>query len=177
MKAKLLIFLIVAVILGCEKKEEGPAYVGTWEYAEENDTLATQPILLILSQKMILTLSKDSWQMMMQIKLPPQINNFSDYIGFKGSMTVDGEDVEIIFKEVGMREINYQTFTFIDDEVTWYNETDDPNMFGSLFYEYGPDDTTISGKLIVEGNKLTMKMDEDLNGQIDEEEITVFTRI
>jgi hypothetical protein len=177
MKTKLLIFLIAAVILGCEKdKEEGPAYVGTWEYNEEDEVISTDP-LVVFSGKMVLTLTKDSWQMIMRVKVTPLFTDFEDYMGFKGTMTVDGEDVVIVFREVGVREIDEQTFTFIDDEITWYSEAEDPNMFGALFYQYGPDNKTISGKMIIEGNKLTMKMDEDMNGVYDEEEITVFTRL
>ncbi len=177
MKTKLLILLIIAVIMGCEKdKEEGPAYVGTWEYNEEDEVLETDPILVVLSSKMVLTLTKDTWQMLMRIKVPPIINDFENFMGFKGTMAVDGEDVEIVFKEVGYREVNEETFTFIDDEIVWYNAQDDPNMFGMLFDEYGPGETTISGKLIVEGSKLTMKMDENKNNQYEPDEITVFTK-
>ncbi|MBN2215369.1 MAG: hypothetical protein JW723_14110 [Bacteroidales bacterium] len=179
MRTKLLILLIIAVIMGCEKdKEEGPAYVGTWEYNEEDETISTDPFLIVLSQKMVLTLSKDKWQMIRRVKVTPGFSDFEDVMGFKGTMTFDGENVEIVFQEVGYREIDYQTFTFIDDEVVWYSAENDPNMFGSLFYdEFEMEHTTISGKMIVEGNTLTMKMDEDLNGQYDSEEITVFTRI
>ena len=104
------------------------------------------------------------------------INDFENYMGFKGTMTVDGEDVEIVFREVGLREVNEETYSFIDDEITWYSEAADPNMFGMLFDEYGPSQTTISGKLIVEGGKLTMKMDENQNNQYEPDEITVFTK-
>lgn len=177
MRTKLLILLIAAVIMGCEKdKEEGPAYVGTWEYNEEDEVLETEPIQIILSSKMVLTLTTNTWQMIMQIKVPPLINDFENYMGFKGTMTVDGEDVEIVFKEVGMREINEQTYSFIDDDITWYSESEDPNMFGMLFDDIGPGETTISGKLIVEGSKLTMKMDENQNNQYEPDEITVFTK-
>lgn len=176
MKTKLLILLIVAVIMGCEKDEEGPAYVGTWEYYEEDEVLQTEPIQITLSSKMVLTLTTNTWQMIMRIKVPPLISDFENYMGFKGTMTVDGEDVEIVFREVGLREINEETFSFIDDEITWYSQATDPNMFGMLFDEYGPSQTTISGKLIVEGGKLTMKMDENQNGQYEPDEITVFTK-
>jgi hypothetical protein len=177
MKTKLLILLIVAVIMGCEKdKEEGPAYVGTWEYNEEDEVLSTDPVQVTLSSKMVLTLTKDSWQMISRIKVTPFWSEFEDFMGFKGTMTVDGEDVEIVFKEVGYREVNEETYSFIDDEITWYSESEDPNMFGMLFDDIGPGETTISGKMIVEGGKLTMKMDENKNNQYEPDEITVFTK-
>ena len=80
MRTKLLILLIVAVIMGCEKKEEGPAYVGTWEYNEEDEVLQNEPIQITLSSKMVLTLTTNTWQMIMRIKVPPLINDFENYM-------------------------------------------------------------------------------------------------
>ncbi|MBN2610801.1 MAG: hypothetical protein JXB00_04515 [Bacteroidales bacterium] len=178
MKAKFVVILfLAAIIMACEEKEEEKTYVGTWEYAEENDTLQATPVLIVLNQKMVLTLNADTWQMLMNIRVQPAIPEWTEYLGFKGAMTIEGEDIQIVFTHVGIRQINYQTLTFIDDEVVWYSEAEDPNMFGSLFDEYGPEHTTISGKMVVNGDKLTLKMDENLNGQIEDEEIQEFTRV
>ena len=178
MKTKLLLLIpLLALLIACEKKDTKPAYVGTWESAVETDTLTTDPYLVLLNHKMELTLEENTWQMIMKIKVAPIINDFTDYMGFKGTMTVDGEDAVVNFTEVGIRSVDTQTFTFIDDAIVWYNAEDNPTNFSALMAEYGPDNTTIQAKLNVSGNTLTMKSDDNLNGTYEEDEITEFTRI
>ncbi len=178
MKTKLLLVLVIlASFIACEKKNEGPIYAGTWEKVVENDTVATDPFTIVLNQKMVITLTKDTWKMVSQIKIPPVINDYTEYVGFKGTMTVDGEDAEIVFTDAGIRQFDTQNLTFIDAQIIWYNATDDPTMFSSVMNEYGPDYTTVQAKMTVSGNTLTMKTDDNMNGQFEEDEIQVFTKV
>ena len=167
--------LLIVAVLSCEKNEnESPAYVGTWVRTEA-DTLSFTPLVLI-ENKMEMKLQVGSWEMISKIRVTGYITDWEDYMGMRGTLNVSGEDAVITFQEVGVRAMNMQTMTFIDDEITWYNADDNPNEFGFYLDEYGPGVTTQDAKFIVVGNTLTVKADDNGNGTIEEEEILVFTK-
>jgi len=171
----LLPVLLIVAVLSCEKEEnKSPAYVGTWVRTEA-DTLSLVPLVL-LENKMVMTLQVGSWEMISKIKVTGYIPDWEDFMGFKGTLTVSGEDATITFAEIGVRNLNMQTMTFIDDEITWYNANDNPNEYGLYLDEYGPGTTTQEVKFIVSGNTLTIKADDNGNGTYEEDEIMVLTR-
>ncbi len=167
--------LLIVLVMACEEdKKSTPAYVGTW-VSYETDTLSVVPLVL-LENKMQMKLQTSTWEMLSQIRMTGYFPDWEDWMGMRGTHTVDGEDVVLIFTDIGVREMNMQTMTFLDDEIVWYNAVTDPEEFEDYFDEYGPDDTTQEGKLIVSGNTLTIKTDDNGNGEYDEDEIMTFTR-
>ncbi len=171
----LLLILLIAAAMSCEKeKNESPAYVGTWA-SYESDTLSVNPFIL-LENKMVMKLQTSSWEMVSKIKVTGYIPDWEDYLGMKGTCTVSGDDAVVTFQEIGVRNLNTQTMTFIDDEITWYNATDNPNEFGLYLDEYGSGTATQNSKFIVSGNTLTIKTDDDGNGTFEGDEIMTFTR-
>lgn len=171
----LLSLMLIVLVLSCEEdKKSTPAYVGTWAYYE-TDTLSDIPLVL-MEYRMQLKLTTSTWEMISQIKMTGYFTSWEDWMGMKGTHTVEGEDITLYFTDVGVRELNFQTMTFIDEELVWYNSVTDPEEFEDYFDEYGPDETTQEGKLIVSGNTLTIKTDDNGNGTYEEDEIMTFTR-
>jgi hypothetical protein len=167
--------LLIVAVLSCEKdKNESPAYVGNWVRTEA-DTLSLVPLVL-LENKMEMKLQVGSWEMISKIRVTGYITDWEEYMGMRGTLTVSGEDATITFAEIGVRNFDMQTMTFIDDEITWYNANDNPNEYGYYLDEYGPGIATQEAKFIVSGNTLTVKADDNGNGTIEEEEILVFTK-
>lgn len=118
-----------------------------------------------------LTLTKNTFEDLIQTQT--SANNWVNSIMVKGSMTVNGNVMNVHVSEIGISEIDETTGDFTGN-ITTYKE-------GSLFYgiimdEVGQD-SDFQSEYAVNGNKLTLKTDMNDDGDFNDiNETTVYTR-
>jgi hypothetical protein len=159
--------MVIFFITACEKEEDVPDYVGTWiatgSFTEEEVTL---------EMKDILTLKTSSLTEVLQIK-NPLTDNWLDYLGLKGSLTVSDNTMSIVLNELGMSSFDMMT-GMPTGNITYYSK--EQNEFDQLISESGMPET-YSAQFSVSGGSLTFKVDINEDGDFDDEgEVTIYTK-
>ncbi|HLO58459.1 MAG TPA: hypothetical protein VK179_06940 [Bacteroidales bacterium] len=164
------ISLVIFSFNSCKKDDDNnnndPAYVGTWS---RTDTIPVDTFALQV--KDLLTFTKTTVTNMGQI-YNPDTDEWLDLMGMKGTFTASGKTLDITVDQVGISDFdtlgipsgNIQYFTKDDAEFNLVlNELDQKENFQA---EYN-----------VSGNKLTMKVDDNDDGDFtDDGETQVYTK-
>lgn len=161
-----LTFIVTAMIISfssCSKDEEITAdYVGTWvsntsfEGSEAKETM---------------TLTPNSVTNLLQIKDPTK-NTWVDYIKIKGSIVVNKQILTVTLTEIGLG------FDFLTGEPTATMTTYKAGSgFFELIIEEAVGGATFTSEYSVSGNTLTLKTDDNDDGDyLDEDEAVTYTR-
>jgi hypothetical protein len=160
-------FIVMAVVIGaCKKDEDNPEYVGTWYQIYTDGGLTF---------KQLLTLKKSSFEMLIQLQNPTNPGIYINYMGQKGTFTVQNDILTITLTSIGIAEINPVTFMPMGD-IVYYNSGS--AEFNNMLQQAGFNDLTFNAKYAVSGNELTFKIDINNNGSFDDDvdETGVFTR-
>jgi hypothetical protein len=165
-KSLLFIALVAVAFTSCKKDDPDPEYVGNWF-----TTGKTQIDGNVREFKELITLTKTTYSDLLQIK-DPEKNEWIDYLGFKGTMTITGLKLNVTLNEAGL-----STFDIAENptgEIKYYKRGD---QFFTQFMEYIEMPETLEGEYQVDGNELTLKSDLNDDGDyIDEGETTTYTR-
>ncbi len=160
------ILLLAVVAVACKKDEDDPDYVGKWyqTYTERG-----------LTFKQLLTLKKNSFEMLIQIQNPTNPGSYIDYMGQKGTFTVQNDILTVTLTSIGIAQINPLTFMPVGDMV-YYNAG--TSEFNNVLQQAGFDEPTFNAKYAVSGNELTLTIDFNNNGSFDDDadESEVFIR-
>ena len=157
---------LFALIISCEKDEDVPDYVGSWE--------ATGTILwdtLELGYKEVITFTTSTYNITGQLK-NPSTNEWIDYMGFKGSMTVNENEMNITITDVGMS--TFDAFTRMPTgEILYYKDSQDE--FSDLLELFGIV-KTFKMEYSISENNLTLKADYNGDGKYDVTETIIYTK-
>jgi tRNA(His) 5'-end guanylyltransferase len=149
----LIMLMGTALFTACEKDEDNPDYVGTWEYSE-------------MGFKQTIELKKSSFKSTASMAVGDVEVKFQD---MEGDLSVDGQNVTITFTKIT---------EYFDDN---FQELDSPNVITdeATIMEYmGTESTTVEGEYSVSGDQLTLKTDMDGDGEYDgEDEVQVLTKV
>ncbi len=167
----IVIFVIFAIVSAC-KKDDGddtPAhdYVGTWVVTGNvtNDEVTFE-------MKDIMTFTEGTFTEIMQIK-NPATSQWINYLGMKGTMTVNGKAMNINVNEAGISTID-PVSGVPSGTITYYKNN--RNEF-TQFMELLEMPATFQSEYEVSGNKLTFKTDYNADSDYnDEDEVSVYTR-
>jgi hypothetical protein len=163
-----IVFLFVLTFFyACKKDEDNPDYVGTWV---ATGTLTEDT--LILEMKDVMTFSKNTFSDIWQIK-DPDTNEWIDFFGLKGTISLSGNIMNVTIKEIGM-----STFDMISGmptgNIVYYN--DSQNQFSTLISQSGMA-ATFESEYTITGNNLTLRTDNNDDGDYnDENEVTIYTK-
>lgn len=156
------VVLFVSLFLsGCKKDDDKPAYVGTWEMTETSDNGQMKTTLTVTESTVTVINSYffgEAW---------------IDGSGMKATLSVSGDDVTLTLTEIGQAPY---TMNGIGD-IVWYTPSDEE--FAALALDFGANaNLQIVGKLTVDGDQLTIKTDNNGDGDYsDPYETQVFTRV
>ena len=164
-------FLAMVVLFSssCKDKDDDPLlpdYVGTWVAIESLPTEAGT-----VQIKDIMTFTEKSFTDVG--KLQVSTNYWIDLVSMKGTLSVNGNIMKFTVTEVGMSE-----FSEVTGFPTGVMETHSKGSaeFDSLLEEVGQP-AIFESEYIVAGNKLTLKTDNNEDGDFEDEmEITVYTK-
>lgn len=164
-----LVALIVLLVIFCSSCGDDdpvlPDYTGTWMATA---TIATEDGNF--EGKQILTLTDNSFSDLAQIHLGTA---WVDMVIMKGSVSVTGNRITRTVKELGTTTYNMATNLPTGVIVTSKEGDED---FNAMLQLYGLD-KTFTEELSVSGNQLTLKSDDNHDGDyLDDMETTVFTR-
>jgi len=161
-----LTIIVTAMIISfssCSKDEEITAdYVGTWI---SNTTMDGS------EAKETLTLTTNGVTDLFQIK-DPTTNAWINYIQMKGSIAVNKQIVTVTLTEIGLG------FDFLTGEPTTTMTTykAGSGLFELIIAESGQS-TTFTSEYSVSGNTLTLKTDDNEDGDyLDEDESVTYTK-
>jgi hypothetical protein len=123
--------------------------------------------------KDVMTLSESGFSDLYQV-YNPRTNKYTDYIKIGGLLSVSGSTMTIKATEIGVSTFDLTT-GYPTGSITTYKEGS--SQFESLFTLSGQAKTQKS-EYSIEGNKLTVKTDNNNDGDYtDADEIIVYTRI
>ncbi|MGQ8335910.1 hypothetical protein ACUNWD_05115 [Sunxiuqinia sp. A32] len=164
-----LITLAFTFIVSCSKddSDNNPDYVGTWvaEYTETQDDVT-------LDAKEVLTLTENSFIDEGMIKYPV-LNVWIKYFEIEGELSVSGNKINVFPNKIGIISIDEET-GWLAEDMTYYNYED--GEFDVLLEEFEFEEST-EIEYRVDGNKLTMMQDYNMDGDFDDEdEQVVYTR-
>lgn len=160
---KFLLVVFVFALISCEKDEEqNTDYVGTWVI----DNLIVNGIF---EGKEQLVLAKNDFTRTLEVETVG--GAYVDLFGLKGTMTVDGEELELHPNRIGFANINQETFEI--GEFIWYEET--MPGFEEAIEPYGG--FNIAGKWEVEDGILTIKLDVNGDGSYSTDEISTYEKL
>lgn len=140
-------FVTSLVLMSSCKKEEDPAYVGTWAALGtiSLDSAGTN----VVDAKDLLILSKSSFTELIQMK-NPNTNQWISMAGIKGNLTVSGTMMSLYVKSAGLS--TQDGFTGLPTgNITYYQEG--TSSFDDLLYSLGISQS-FSGTYSIEGNSL-----------------------
>ena len=165
---KVAVFLTVLVTFSssCKKDDKVNAdYVGTW--------IAVNPISTEFgstSLKEIMTLTETTFTDLMQILIPG--NNWVEYVNMKGSISVNGNLIDVTIAEVGTA---FDMNTGLPTGVIKTYKTGSPE-FDTLLSKAGRS-KTFKLEYSVSGKELTLKSDNNGDGDyLDANETKVYTK-
>lgn len=160
--------LLVTLVASCKKDDDDdPDYVGTWVVLGTSSDGETT-----LEMKDVMILSKGSFNEKIQVKNPTN-NVWLDYMGMKGTMSVNGPKMDITVTEVGLSSLN-PVSGVPTGVITYYKSTD--AEFNQLIEGFGMQ-TTFQSEYAVAGNEITIKTDYNADADYnDEGETTTYTR-
>ena len=154
------LLLVSLVFTNCEEEAKTPDYVGTWEYTETDTSGATATMTLILTETtvdMTMVLTSEGISITMGT--------------MKGDLSVDGNKMTITVTEIGVPDIDWETFEF--KGIITVKPGDEG--WDEAVAESGGE--TWTAEWSVSGDKLTVKSDDNNDGDYeDEDETMVFTK-
>ena len=157
---KLIYILLGLIIIGgiaCNEEDE-PEYVGSW--------VTTQQTLCGEAQNK-LTLTESNFTVIVSQKI--STNLYIDVAGIKGGLAVTENNVVLTPSAVASIDSTGST------GLVWYEKgSDEYNAINDDFFEI-PDNVT--GEYEINGDELTMKMDNNGDGEYGTDEILVYTRL
>jgi hypothetical protein len=169
-QVKFLAYVVVIVwtTQGCEKEEEVPDYVGTWVTAQtQNSTTGG-----IVTLRDILDFSEKSFTNLGQV-MHPQTNEWLDFIGVKGKITIQDNTMNVVVFEMGMSK--FDLFSGMPTGKIYYYR-DGQTEFNSML-KSSQMTKCYQSKFQVSGNKLTLWTDKNNDGDYaDENEESIFIR-
>lgn len=161
-----------AVVLGFSTscKEDDPVrpdYVGTWETVESVPDGSGGHV----QEKNILILNETSYTSIIQMEL--SAGKWIDYASLKGTATVTGNFMNVIVTEIGVTSLNMITGLPTGVMTTYQKGSDEYDTLMAQLKEA----KTFESKFMVEGNKLTLQIDINGDGDyMDEQETSVYTK-
>ena len=162
-----ILLIILSFCYACKKDENNPDYAGTWE---ATGTMNVNSI--IMEMKDIMTLSTNTFSDIGQIK-NPDTNEWINLIGLKGSISVNGNIMNVAIMEIGMSAFDMIT-GMPTGNIVYYK--DGQSQFSSLLSQSGME-KTFNSEYSISGNNLTLKTDNNNDGDYnDENEVTVYTK-
>ena len=166
---KVATFLAIFVIFSSSCKKDNqvphPDYMGAWM---SMDTISTAYGTTAL--KDVMTLTETSFTDLRQVQVPV-LNTWMDFISTKGTLSVDGNSINVKITEAGTS-LNMAT-KIPSGKITTYKEG--TPEFDSLL-SLAKLSKAFKSEYSVSGNKLTLKTDANNNGTYDAGEITVYTK-
>jgi len=151
----------------CEKDKNNPDYVGTWV---ATGTISVDTV--IMEMKDIMTFSTNTFSDIGQIK-NPDTNAWINLIGLKGSISVNGNIMNVAITEIGMSAFDMLTGMPTGD-IVYYK--DSQSQFSSLLSQSGMK-KTFKSEYSISVNYLTLKTDNNNDGDYnDENEVTIYTK-
>ena len=167
---KVAIFMGLLVIFSSSCKKDAPVlpnYAGTW--------VASGYLLLdtedSIPMKENMTFTEKTFSDLMQVKVTN--GQYVDYMKVKGSMTFNGNIMNITANEIAISAFNMVT-NMPTGQMTSYQSGS--AEFDSFFSNSGQS-KTFKSEYSVSGNQLTLKTDNNGNGNyLDANETTVYTR-
>lgn len=169
--SKLLLIALVVTLsaVSCNKDdddEKDPVYLGTWSRTE---TVIIDEFELDV--KDIMTFTKNSVTNLGQI-YNPLTEEWIDLMGLKGSLSVDGNSMDVTVDEIGFSDTDLDGLPTGD--MTYY-DSGDPE-FDALLNEFELEEN-FEAEYSVAGNQLTLKTDDNSDGDFnDEGETAVYTK-
>lgn len=166
-KTAAFLLLVAVTVVSCKKDDDDPDYVGTWVVLGTFNDGETN-----FEMKDVLTLSSGKFEEKMQLKNPVN-NTWLDYMGMKGTLTVNGNKINVTITEIGLSAINPVTQT-PTGVITYYKSTD--TEFSELVEGFGID-LTYQSEYSIQGSEITIKTDLNGDGDFnDEDELSTYTR-
>jgi hypothetical protein len=163
------ISLVIFSFNSCKKDDDNnndPAYVGTWS---RTDTIPVDTFALQV--KDLLTFTKTTVTNMGQI-FNPDTDEWLDLMGMKGTFTASGKSLNITVSQVGISD--FDTLGVPTGSIQYYTK-DDPE-FNLVLNELDQKEN-FDAEYSVSGNKLTMKVDDNGDGDFnDDGETQVYTK-
>jgi hypothetical protein len=162
------VVLIIWTAQGCEKEDEQPDYVGTWATVQTQDSTNSGTVNL----RDVVDFSAKSFTHLGQV-LSSQTNEWINFIGVKGKITIDDNIMSIKIVEMGVSQFNL--FTGLPTGTIYYYRQDQAEFTNIL------KDSQISqyyqSKFQISGNKLILWTDKNGDSDYDDEnEETTFFR-
>lgn len=165
---KLVTILLLVFIFSyaCKKDEINPDYLGAWAVT------GTIRLDTIMEAKDIMTFSDNSFSDIMQIKYP-KTNKWIDYSGLKGSMSVNGDTMNLEIKEVGLSTWDIISGVYTGN-IVYYN--DSQSQFLS-YLSISHMEKTSKAEYSISENNLTLKTDKNKDGDYSEiGEVTIYSK-
>lgn len=167
LKSLFFIALLAIVISSCKKDDPDPDYVGTWYVtgSAELDDGST------VEMKEVMKLNEGSFSDVIQVK-NPDTNKFLDYMGTKGTMTVNGNRMTVTVNEAGVS--TFDVSGIPTGTINYYksNQTEFTTLMALLEMP-----TTFQSEYEIAGNQLTLRTDYNADSDFtDDGEVTVYTR-
>lgn len=160
-----LLLLLIAMSLAlsfvsCDKDDDDPDYVGTWELTTTMDGMEIKDNL---------TLTKSEFTSVGSMKIAEE---WIESWGVKGTLSASGSNLTLTFTSVGSTDYDEATSTFSDLE--WYEPGTEE--FNDMMEDMGGN-TTVHGEYTVSGSTLTLKNDMNEDGEYSTDEINVYTKV
>jgi hypothetical protein len=163
------ISLVIFSFNSCKKDDDNkndPAYVGTWSRTDNIpvDTFSLQV-------KDLLTFTKTTVKNMGQI-YNSDTDAWLDLMGMKGTFTSSGKNLNITVNQVGISD--FDTLGIPTGNIQYF--TKDDTEFNLVLGELGQKEN-FDAEYSISGNKLTMKVDDNDDGDfLDDGETQVYTK-
>lgn len=157
------VLVLFTIIIACEKDEKEPDYIGSW--------LATHTLTeegVTFEVKDLLTFTGNSLHQLGQIKNPLS-NQWVDFIVVKGGLSVNDKVMTLLVKEIGMSLFDENT-GFPTGNVVYYKDTS--NEFDDML-SVVEIEKNFTAEYSVSGNKMTLKSDDNKDGDFDDEDETI----
>ncbi len=158
---------VFSLLSSCKKDNVNPDYVGTW--------VATGTINLsnmTMDYKDVITFSTSSFEDIGKVK-NPVTSAWLDFVGLKGSMTVNGNVMDITLTDAGIT--TFDAVTGLPTGTLVYYK-DNQSEFSTILTQSGMK-KTFQSEYSISGNNLTLKTDLNNDGDYtDANETTVYTK-
>lgn len=167
LKSVFFIVLLAVTISSCKKNDPAPDYVGTW-YATGSAQLEDSTTV---EMKEVMKLNDGSFSNVIQVK-NPSTNAYLDYLGTKGTMTVNGKKMSVTVTEAGVSTFDVSG---IPTGTIHYYKSNETGFTTLLAFLEMP--SSFQSEYEISGNQLTLKTDYNADSDYnDDGEVTVYTR-
>ena len=159
---------IFFLITSCEKDEDNPDYAGSWAL-----TGTIKIDNRIMGYKDNYTFTGSTFSEIKQIN-DPDINEWLDFFGLKGSILVDENVINFTITEIGISGSNSIT-GMPNGKMVYYKDTQ--SGFSDLLSQIGGEQA-FSSEYVITGNTMTLSTDYNGDADYDDEgEIMIYLRL